>query len=300
MNMRTVIIATVLTCVRLSLVCGADGELVKKSDAFVEKSRILYGEPADPLDFKFLVQVQRNKQHICGGAIIARKWVLTATHCIYSANCVNVQIVPATMLDPKIKPDIIGIECHTHEQFLANKVSYDIALIKVDKDMLQYEGMTEVIPLPPAGKVFENGKIGTMLGWGLTENKVPSKELLMATAPVIDYETCSQSWKNWLDPKCKVEGATCNARGLPPKTICVQGDKDAPAGFCFGDSGGPLTVENMIAGVATVVIISPDKRCAIGAPSAFTATTDHLTWIHGYIDPDEDGSDTSVQPEIDA
>lgn len=47
-------------------------------------SRIIGGEEAVPYSWPWQVSVQISDQHICGGAVLAKEWVVTAAHCFDS------------------------------------------------------------------------------------------------------------------------------------------------------------------------------------------------------------------------
>lgn len=47
-------------------------------------SRIIGGEEAVPYSWPWQVSVQISDEHICGGAVLAKEWVVTAAHCFNS------------------------------------------------------------------------------------------------------------------------------------------------------------------------------------------------------------------------
>lgn len=55
---------------------------VPKPRFFVDHNRVISGEDAKPNQFPHQVSLQVNWNHICGGAILSEKWILTAAHCI--------------------------------------------------------------------------------------------------------------------------------------------------------------------------------------------------------------------------
>uniref|UniRef100_A0A8V5GPQ7 Uncharacterized protein n=1 Tax=Melopsittacus undulatus TaxID=13146 RepID=A0A8V5GPQ7_MELUD len=48
--------------------------------------RIIGGEEAVPYSWPWQVSVQISDEHICGGAVLAKEWVVTAAHYTYILN----------------------------------------------------------------------------------------------------------------------------------------------------------------------------------------------------------------------
>uniref|UniRef100_A0A8B9N9H5 Peptidase S1 domain-containing protein n=1 Tax=Accipiter nisus TaxID=211598 RepID=A0A8B9N9H5_9AVES len=59
-------------------------------------SRIIGGEVAVPYSWPWQVSVQISDEHICGGAVLAKEWVVTAAHCFNSKVAGTVLVLPPT------------------------------------------------------------------------------------------------------------------------------------------------------------------------------------------------------------
>lgn len=89
----------------------------------------------------FQVSLRQNSRHICGGSIIDERNVLTAAHCVFSAN--NAQ--PASIYSivagdlfidrPNIASAVIKNVTHIfiHENYEPNSFYNDLAVLRVSK-----------------------------------------------------------------------------------------------------------------------------------------------------------------------
>lgn len=135
----------------------------------------------------------------------------------------------------------------------------DIALIKLESSVI----LSEFIKLAQLPKKSPNGGLITVAGWGITEDRKVSKDLMYVNMPLTSKFIC-ESRATWMD----VNSVLC----------VVEKDK----GICFGDSGGPYFVK----GTSTVVgIVSfgqgdPEQgTCDTNAPTVGTNVYFHLNWI---------------------
>ena len=115
---------------------------------------------------------------------------------------------------------------------------------------------SEMVPLG-------SGEPSVASGFGTTENGTTSDILLRVDLQVISNEECNQTYGN-----------------IPDSKVCARWTNRVGESTCFGDSGGPLTVQSN--GVTTVIgITSSGSRttCDSGDESVYTRVTEFLDWI---------------------
>ena len=124
----------------------------------------------------------------------------------------------------KLKP----AEIIAHPSYDSVKISNDIALIRLEEKVDIDASNIEPICLPwranSPGKNLDSESKATVTGWGRTtnnrfvanfqffRNKVSTTKMLQAKVPLIDFETCSQTFQNILEDS----------------TICAGGEDGKP------------------------------------------------------------------------
>jgi len=209
--------------------------------------RIVGGEQAGGEQWPFMVAILRAsgstgafQRQFCGGSVIASRWVLTAAHCLFSRN--GVQIAPESIRvavgranldeiaaeDEVIVTNIIvnpGYMPGSEELFNA-----DIALLEVATPL----GVTP-IPLSsydPELLAAQSAQ-GAVIGWGLLSDPeldpaaASPLNLRYTLVPLVPQDICNQPVSYNGDI-----GADQLCAGF------AQGGRDS----CAGDSGGPLVV----------------------------------------------------------
>lgn len=155
-----------------------------------------------------------------------------------------------------------------HPRFSYPTGDSDIALIELESEL--YCTYCQTIRLgktvPRSG---QNGKIG---GWGVTNfsSIVPSLTLQVAEVPVVDYDECEASYLKINQP-------------LSDNMFCAGYMDEGGVDACVGDSGGPIVVDGVVAG-----IVSWGHDCAEPKfPGVYTVVANFLKWINdtsGVID----------------
>ncbi|MBN3306000.1 TMPS9 protease, partial [Amia calva] len=231
------------------------------------QNRILGGQEAMAHSWPWQVVLRAVTTPVCGGAIINRYWVLSASHCfrLYRNPVFWKVLAGKHDLDDSEEEcqQIVGIDrIVLHEGYVKKTHENDIALLKL-KEPLVFNLCVRPIFLPTQELKFPRKCAVT--GWGTTSESGPRAwRLQEVNITVIDSDTC-----NWQFYNGKVTDSMICA-GEP------TGGKDA----CQGDSGGPMSCENEehtfeLSGVVSwgVGCGRPDK------PGVYTNVLHFVEWI---------------------
>jgi trypsin len=227
--------------------------------------RIVGGEPTDIKEHPWQVALTIG-DNLCGGSIIAQRWVLTAAHCVRPPPKLSEVKVKANATDYTRGSVWTEIEkIVTHEDYDPSTNEHDLALVK-----LKEPTAGRVIPLASASLSVPAGQPLEVTGWGVTAEggTSASPTLQKASVPLVDNAICND--------------ATAYNGTVKPGMLCA-GYREGGIDSCQGDSGGPL-VWSTSDGPVLVGVVSFGDGCARKLKyGIYTRVSAYRDWIDRIV-----------------
>jgi len=210
--------------------------------------RVVGGSEVDPPNsYPWMVSIQYDGYHLCGGTLINEEWVLTAAQCWASASTGQpLAILPEHTVvlgehnyqiaegpEQVIAPDAV----HLHPQWNHNTLEYNLALLHLSEAATPTAAVQPVSLLP--GTAPDN-QDATIAGWGAIsgDELFPSDVLLEGQLQILPESACEVSGLDF----------------YPDSMLCAA-VADFSVDACPGDEGGPLFYHDgsewLLAGVTT-------------------------------------------------
>ena len=255
------------------------------------------GEKVEAEQLPFFVAIAVNqgppigRTYFCGGTIIARRWVLTAAHCLVDAagrrrpvELLEVTAGVARLSRADARNHIAIVEAVVHPDYDARSQANDIALLRLGRAWTgPVVDLASGSDEDPVGKVTIAGFGATAEGQArsATESRsgerlgLLSDDLMAAELVVSPRADCASRYKTLPADLGYGELAIGEAN------ICASSPNVRDA--CQGDSGGPLLVDEEFR-LVQVGIVSFGYGCAVpGFDGVYTRVSAFADWIGTVI-----------------
>uniref|UniRef100_A0A1B6CPS9 Peptidase S1 domain-containing protein n=1 Tax=Clastoptera arizonana TaxID=38151 RepID=A0A1B6CPS9_9HEMI len=205
----------------------------------------------------YLVTIYYNDIYFCSGAVLANKWVLTTSSCVWGHNY-------AKKLTIRAKSDRIDMggvmyrvaKCILHPDFLFYSTKHNVALLKTSTPM-RYGNTLQPIAL--AKRSLVAGDTGIVSGWGLSKERKGVKILQALNVSVAEVNECSQSYLEY-------------TRML----FCNRTEEEEP---CWDDEANPVVQKYQLYGLTSFIISCSGAKY----PVRFTDVAELRLWIRSTM-----------------
>ncbi|XP_036442723.1 granzyme B-like [Colossoma macropomum] len=220
---------------------------------------IVNGTEAEPHSRPYMVSLQENGKHHCGGFLVSESFVMSAAHCWNNGMNLTV-VIGAHDLDNCNYYRIPVKFYHVYPGY--RRLYNDIMLLELEKPA-QRSKTVEWISIPKTNKDVEANTICSIAGWGKNSSEGPSSSrLLEADVSVIETKKCKSDWGQYFSES---------------SMLCAGSGR----GFCRGGAGGPLVCNNIAVGIMSFHESGNCDKPTV--PNVYTKISQFLPWIKEII-----------------
>lgn len=212
-------------------------------------------------DFPHEVSIQFDSQHICGGTIISKHFIVTGAQCVYHLDFWDLSVVTGILDFEKRR---VGrsdkVNCKiVHPQFEPSTRNFDVAILKVRRPF-RFTTNVNYIDIMSSSFKLTDSKLATLVYWAPD----PGTELMYTELEMKILEKCSPTLL-WDD-----DGVSKETYLVNEAVFCVA----LPEEVCIGESGVLLVDGRLMA------LVSWNVGCeATNSLVILTNITYYKEWI---------------------
>ena len=241
---------------------------------------IVGGQTTDPGDWKWTVAVDIpdvGPFTLCGGALIALGWVMTAAHCVWDDD--NSRHIDPSRIRVRVGShrrtsggEVIAVSrVHPHPDYDSDDDVFDVALLELASPA---PGGLGAVALPDDAahdRIATIGTRATALGWGVAAS--PSAQCLNDG---IGCPGLSEVLREVDLPLRTAPSPDCG--GVDPRAeFCAGGE--AGKDTCSSDSGGPLVVQDRGVWYQIGITSSGNRACDGSRGGTYARVASFHEWI---------------------
>uniref|UniRef100_A0A0A1XSL9 Serine protease snake n=1 Tax=Zeugodacus cucurbitae TaxID=28588 RepID=A0A0A1XSL9_ZEUCU len=247
---------------------------------------IVHGKLAKRNEFPFMVAIGwrdlfavNTITYKCGGALIDRRYLVTAAHCLYHSDQPPIVVRPGGFnLTDAFAKDFEIDEIYIHPGYDYPSAYNDIAIIRL-KEPYYAESFNNTGPACVWALPLHGANV-TAIGYGSTKFAGLASNALMKTdLRILTNEDCGKYYD-------RDEDLLCN--GIIHTQVCAN-DTVGMSDTCQGDSGGPIIMyrninEDYFYEMPYIVgITSFGNGCGGGLPGVYTRVASYIDWIEKIV-----------------
>jgi len=247
--------------------CGTKGaSTLSTNDVNIS---IVNGQPASECEWRWQVGLRTTEDGNpwCGGQLIHPEWVLTAAHCVSSANFNVVAGEYDKTTTSGNEQSRWAVQVIKHPDYNSRAIDWDFALIRLESPM-EINDCVGTVCLPTEDADVAPNSQCWITGWGTLSSGGGSPDLLQeAEVTILSQEACRAS--------------DYDDAAITDAMICAQGkNKNGIIDACQGDSGGPLVCESSPGVWGIYGATSWGRGCAgENYPGVWARVHEALGWI---------------------
>jgi secreted trypsin-like serine protease len=290
---RCLALAIVLLSAALPLI-GSEPAVANRGNRHV-RPQVVNGSPVEQGQDRFVVALLRKsrggdafKQQYCGGAMVAKDWVLTAAHCVRGQVASHLAVfigqVDLTQAGTTIDVAQFAIAPNFDPRHTAN----DVALVQL-RQTIPADLYAPIAMVAGGDTTYDApGTPVNVAGWGATKATPPYDDprvLQQADILILPDGICGSSW-------------SYGEAYRPASMLCAGNNQTPVKDACYGDSGGPLFAETP-AGPIEVGIASFGRSCAfLRYPGVYTRLSSPALadWLHSVLACSEHAAKKRCRP----